>query len=171
MRGFAQHPAEHEIALLAGGDLGALRRWRIARHVARCESCQSTAEGYARLRAELGVAKAVPEVDYQALGHKIRVALAQAGQQPERRDTWIWRAAAGMGLATAAVLLALLVPSRGPETSLSPTASSVGSGQALPGLQTLADGTEAQVTAEGRLSIRSFHQATGTLTITDYYAP
>lgn len=171
MRGFAQHPAEHEIALLAAGDLGALRHWRLARHVARCESCRTAAEGYARLRAELGVAQAVPDVDYHALGHKVRVALAQAEPQPERGGAWIWRAAAGTGLAMAAVVLALLVPSRGPETKLPPPASSVGSSQALPWFQALADGTEAQVTAEGRLSIRSFHQATGTLTITDYYAP
>ena len=171
MKGFAQHPTEHEIALLAGGDLGPVRRWRLARHVARCEGCRTTAEGYARLRVELGAPRALPEVDFEALGHKIRVALAQAQPQPAPSVAWLWRAAAGIGLATAAVLVALLVPFGGPETGLPQTASSAGPSQALPLFQALGNGAEAQVTAEGRLSVRSFHQASGLLTITDYYAP
>jgi hypothetical protein len=35
------HPAETQIALFAGGDLGRWERWRISRHVARCQHCRS----------------------------------------------------------------------------------------------------------------------------------
>jgi hypothetical protein len=40
MLGPARHPAEVEIALFAGGDLGRWERWRVARHVAHCAECQ-----------------------------------------------------------------------------------------------------------------------------------
>jgi hypothetical protein len=35
-----RHPAEAQIALFAGGDLGRWERWRVARHLARCAECQ-----------------------------------------------------------------------------------------------------------------------------------
>ena len=37
---FEKHPAEAQIALLAGGDQGRWERWRVTRHVARCAACQ-----------------------------------------------------------------------------------------------------------------------------------
>jgi hypothetical protein len=39
-RASMRHPAETEIALFAGGDLGRWERWRIARHVAHCVECE-----------------------------------------------------------------------------------------------------------------------------------
>jgi hypothetical protein len=35
-----KHPAQAQIALFAGGDLGRWERWRIARHVAHCAECR-----------------------------------------------------------------------------------------------------------------------------------
>src|ERR1700683_4194194 len=35
-----RHPAEVQIALFVGGDLGRWERWRVARHVASCAGCQ-----------------------------------------------------------------------------------------------------------------------------------
>jgi len=35
-----KHPAEAQMALFAGGDLGRWERWRVARHLARCSECQ-----------------------------------------------------------------------------------------------------------------------------------
>jgi hypothetical protein len=35
-----KHPAEVQLALFAGGDLGRWERWSAARHVARCAECQ-----------------------------------------------------------------------------------------------------------------------------------
>jgi hypothetical protein len=34
-----RHPAQEQIALFSGGDLGRWERWRIARHVAHCAQC------------------------------------------------------------------------------------------------------------------------------------
>ena len=35
-----RHPAEVQVALFAGGDLGRWERWRVGRHVAHCAQCQ-----------------------------------------------------------------------------------------------------------------------------------
>jgi hypothetical protein len=35
-----KHPAQAQIALFAGGDLGRWERWRMARHVAHCAECR-----------------------------------------------------------------------------------------------------------------------------------
>ena len=40
-RSSIKHPAEVQIALFAGGDLGRWERWLVARHVARCADCQN----------------------------------------------------------------------------------------------------------------------------------
>ena len=37
---FVKHPAEAQIALFAGGDLGRWERWRVARHLGLCAECQ-----------------------------------------------------------------------------------------------------------------------------------
>jgi hypothetical protein len=34
------HPAETQIALFAGGDLGRWERWRVSRHISRCSTCR-----------------------------------------------------------------------------------------------------------------------------------
>jgi hypothetical protein len=41
-----KHPDEATLALYAGGDLPLWRRWLVAWHVRRCESCRRTAEIY-----------------------------------------------------------------------------------------------------------------------------
>ncbi len=35
-----KHPNQGTLALHAGGDLGAFARWRMERHLARCEACR-----------------------------------------------------------------------------------------------------------------------------------
>ncbi len=39
-----KHPNEIQLALFAGGDLGAWDRWRVKRHVSRCANCESEVE-------------------------------------------------------------------------------------------------------------------------------
>jgi hypothetical protein len=46
----AVHPAETELALFAGGDLGVWRRRRIASHTRQCASCRKTAEALSMAR-------------------------------------------------------------------------------------------------------------------------
>lgn len=40
------HPNAAELALFAGGDCGRLARWRIARHIGRCEACRAEVEAH-----------------------------------------------------------------------------------------------------------------------------
>ena len=48
-----RHPAEADLALFAGHDLGFVSHWRIDRHVSQCEQCRETVNSFASLRAEI----------------------------------------------------------------------------------------------------------------------
>jgi len=45
-----RHPAEAELALFSGRDLGFWNRWRVGRHVARCQDCRATLEEFEAVR-------------------------------------------------------------------------------------------------------------------------
>jgi hypothetical protein len=58
-----KHPAELQIALFAGGDLGRWERWRVARHVARCAECQHEVQALRGAGTELReLAAEMPEL-------------------------------------------------------------------------------------------------------------
>ncbi len=44
------HPEQTDLALYAGGELGRWRRWRLARHLARCPACREQVEEFRRWR-------------------------------------------------------------------------------------------------------------------------
>ena len=163
------HPSERQLSLYAGEDLSFLGQWLIGWHVRRCPASEAKVAAYVRARTELLAQPPVPEPDFAALGHRIRVEAAQnAGPQTRRRG---WRlAAAGAGAAAVAVAIALILPvgSREPPVPRRSAAEGV-----LPPAKVtlLYEGVEAQLTAEGTLSVRSFHPGSGVLTVTDYYAP
>jgi hypothetical protein len=46
-----RHPNQAALALHAGGDLGAVGRWRIERHLSGCEQCRSEIAEYQRIRS------------------------------------------------------------------------------------------------------------------------
>ena len=48
-----KHPAEAQLALFAGGDLGRWERWRLARHMARCTECRQEVAALQAAGAEL----------------------------------------------------------------------------------------------------------------------
>ena len=82
---FVKHPAEVQIALFAGGDLGRWEAWRVARHVARCVECQHDVEDLCAARTELGdLAAEMPDLPNglswsrlsQEMSGNIRVGLA-----------------------------------------------------------------------------------------------
>lgn len=47
-----RHPDEAALALLAGGELPLVERWRVGRHVRGCEACRAVLEGYQQLRRD-----------------------------------------------------------------------------------------------------------------------
>ena len=169
MRVFGRHPDEQTLSLFAGGDLGALARRFVSRHVNRCEECRTAVASYSRVRTEIAGHSAVPDVDFAALAHNARVALEQQRSEIRVVDRWRWKAAVG-GLAATCLVAVAFIPMERGESPAPPVAT----GQLDPDLTRLPtafDGLAAQITSEGHLAVRAFHQGSGTMTITEYYAP
>ncbi|MCU1275580.1 MAG: anti-ECFsigma factor, ChrR [Bryobacterales bacterium] len=62
-----KHPSEANLALFAGGELGNLRRWSIARHVAACVECGRDVSEFSALRDEAAELCELPEVSWASL--------------------------------------------------------------------------------------------------------
>ena len=169
MKGPGSHPSDLLLSLLAGDDLGALRRFRVRRHVEACEMCAATVAEFRSLRDELSDSAAVPDIDFKALEHQIRATARAEGilARPAGRR---WKVPAAAAAFAASLLLALFTGGPVGET-VRPAAApgGIANGALIENL-TL-PGSEAQITADGRLSVQAFHAASGTLTITDYYLP
>ena len=166
MRFFGWHPGERLLSLFAGDDLGALPRLLVHRHVASCDDCARSVAGYESLRAELARARPMPNTDFGALARQIRAAAADPLPPP----TAHWRGhLAEAGLA-AAVAIAVLLPVE-TEAPSDPAIVSTPPDEAAWSVPEAFLGPEAQLTAEGGLTVRAFHADSGTLTITEYYAP
>ena len=164
-----RHLDEHTIALYAGGDLGRLRRWLVDRHLARCPQCRAAVGDYSGVLDDLAQARPVPEIDFDALAHNVRVAAAQAGPIHGTRTGWRWRAAAGAGLVAVALGMLVLIPnSDDSEADSTLVATSI---PAVPEQVGPWDGDDVQLTSTGSLRVQAFHSGTGALTITDYYVP
>jgi len=160
---------EHTIALHAGGDLGRLRRWLVDRQLARCPQCKAAVSEYSEVLDELARAHPVPEIDFDALAHNVRVAAAQSRPVRGRRTGWRWRAAAGAGLAAVVLGMLVLIPDSDDSEADSPlVATSI---PALPAQMGPWDGDDVQLTSTGSLRVQAYHSGSGALTITDYYAP
>ena len=166
---FGRHPDERTLSLFAGGDLGTLAQRFVSRHVSRCEECRSAVASYSRVRTEIAEHSGVPDIDFEALAHNARVAVEQRRSEIRVGDSWRWKAAIG-GLAATVLIAVAIIPMERDESP----APAVATGQQAPELTRLPaafDGMAAQITSEGHLAVQAFHQGSGTLTITEYYAP
>lgn len=67
-----KHPSEANLALFAGGELGAFRRWSIARHVADCMECRQDLSEFSALRDEAAELSELPEVSWGTLTAEIK---------------------------------------------------------------------------------------------------
>ena len=56
-----KHPAETDLALYAGHDLGFVAEWRIGRHLASCGECRATVDAFGSLRSEIAPLGELPE--------------------------------------------------------------------------------------------------------------
>lgn len=169
MRALNRHPDELQLSLYAGEDLNFLNRWRVARHVKNCRQCEAAVMAHSRVRTELLAQPPVPEPDFEALAHRIRVEAEHVKRAGTRDRGWRW-AVAGAGAAAAAVAIALLLPVGSPELPGSRRAAL----ETIPPpaeVALLYEGADVQVTREGALSVRSYHPGSGVLTVTEYFAP
>lgn len=159
-----RHPDERKLSLLASNDLGPMDRWRVHRHVIRCDRCAATVAAHARMRAEMLKEPPPAQPDFSALAHQVHVEVAQATVAAPRRPGWTVPVA---GTAVAAlILIVLTVPSGIWETDRSaphPVQTT--------SVPILAESMDAQVTTAGALSVRSFHSESATLIVTTYHFP
>jgi hypothetical protein len=85
------HPTEIQLALFAGGDLGAWQRWRVRRHVSLCSGCEGQVQALRAASAQVReVAAELPkDLNWDRLSEEmtgnIRVGLA-AGEAIARFD-------------------------------------------------------------------------------------
>jgi anti-sigma factor RsiW len=66
-----RHPAETDLALLAGGECGPISRFLLRRHVNACRECASKVARFQRLRADLAQI-APPELDWDLLAAEMK---------------------------------------------------------------------------------------------------
>lgn len=65
------HPREHDLALLAGGEAGRIRRFLLGRHLRVCPDCQRKIAEYQDLRDDLAEIE-IPDVNWNFLAADIR---------------------------------------------------------------------------------------------------
>ena len=164
MRPRGRHPSERSLGLHAGGDDAFARRWLVGHHVRKCPECRVAVDEFRRGAAALRAALPAPRADLAGLAHRVRVEAAQARAAPTPPGAWRWKTAAGATLGGLALAAALSLPRPGPD---SPAAGEA----AAPALALPHEGAETLVSAEGRLTVRSYHGGSATLTVTEYYAP
>jgi hypothetical protein len=102
-----RHPSEADLALLAGGDCGWFRRFRVNRHVARCGDCRDTLASFSELRSDTmqrGSDHTLPDLNWDQMAGEmranIRLGLAAGecvGELPAdgRRRSWMPQLAFG----------------------------------------------------------------------------
>jgi len=67
-----RHPNQATLALQAGGDLGPIRSWWTARHLARCAECREEVAGYNEMRELLPELAELPEISWNRMAAEIK---------------------------------------------------------------------------------------------------
>jgi hypothetical protein len=109
-----KHPDQATLALQAGGDLGVWARWRVERHLRRCERCRDEADAFAATRQIAGDLAEIPEIQWNRLAAEmkanIRLGLeagecVRAGDVPLRETPAFTGMRAAIAVASVAALL------------------------------------------------------------------
>jgi hypothetical protein len=101
------HPRDNDLALLAGGEAGRIRRFLLDRHVRACADCRETIAEYQELRA--GLAKLeLPDLNWNFLASdmraNIRLGLEAGACVRTPRVFRLWNPRLGIAFASLAVL-------------------------------------------------------------------
>lgn len=181
-----KHPAEQDLALLAGGETGRLRRFFLDRHLRNCEDCQEKVAGFRELRERLADIE-MPEVNWNFLAREMRANIRvglEAGacvRPPLVAGSWAPR----LTVAFASLLLVvgagfflrdsgLHAPKvvEGPPPVLQATGSGIELRKGTDSLTFLdqqGERTEQTVSAQGVLEARYINGETGSVTINNVY--
>lgn len=181
-----KHPGAENLALYAGGELGALDRWRVGAHLAACESCRGEVQAFRLARQRLWEETELPaEFGWASLEAEMRANIhlgLAAGRivalAPEASQRIGWRAAAGLALATSVVLTGIFLnlPQPNHQTQgivLETTDAGLElreNGRTLTMLQPASTTVTYTVNAEGSMRARYIDSDTGQVTITNVYA-
>jgi len=123
-----KHPDEAALALHAGGDLAFLARWRMERHLTRCERCREEVTAFCDLREMLADLSEPPDLPWRQMAAEmranIRLGLAagecvRAGDRPLREHPLFTGARAAVAMAGMAALLVTGMMLERPAPSLS----------------------------------------------------
>jgi hypothetical protein len=114
-----RHPSESDLSLFAGGDLGVLERWSVARHTRRCSTCGASIRIFKASREVLnsGLNDLPPGLNWNRLATEmtgnIRVGLAAGecvnGVAAARNTRGAWQAAAFVCSATLLLFVAWIL--------------------------------------------------------------
>jgi anti-sigma factor RsiW len=172
---FVRHPAEHDLALFAGGELGPVARWRIEGHLGGCPACRQVVADFFEMRSRVMDLAEAPHLNWEALSNRIqqRAALERAEAPPAMVWRPAWSAAVALLLMVAAGLY-VVQQNAGQRPVLDASANAVewrlGTEQSF----TLVNTTQApdqvmwRVSSEGA-SARYLDQETGQITINHVY--
>jgi len=190
-----RHPNEATLALHAGGDLGAMARWRVERHLRQCESCREELAAFASTREMVTGLAEIPELPWSRLEAEmkanIRLGLA-AGEcvrdASARGAGWFVVAGlrgtrAAVACATVVILLVTGLFLERPHPRTAPAQAVVlehrtdgiemtDGGQAVSLMHTGAESVIYSVSAQGNMGARYVDPKTGVVTVNnlDLYA-
>jgi hypothetical protein len=71
MRENMNHPRENDLALLAGGEAGRIRRFLLNRHLRECADCRESVEEFRELRSDVAELE-LPDLNWSFLAADIR---------------------------------------------------------------------------------------------------
>jgi hypothetical protein len=109
-----KHPKETALALHAGGDLSFFARWRMERHLARCQQCREEVAAFSDFREMLPELAEPPDLPWNQLAAEmranIRLGLAagecvRPGERPLREHPLFTGVRAAVAMASVAALL------------------------------------------------------------------
>ena len=123
-----RHPDETALALHAGGDLPFFARWRMERHLGRCERCRAEVASFSDLREMLPDLAEPPELPWRQMAAEmranIRLGLAAGecvagGERPLREHPLFTGVRAAVAMAGLAALVAggMMLERPAPDTS------------------------------------------------------
>jgi hypothetical protein len=67
-----RHPNQAALALHAGGDLGALARWRMERHLTGCARCREEVAAFQAVRGAVADLSELPELPWNTMAAEMR---------------------------------------------------------------------------------------------------
>jgi anti-sigma factor RsiW len=185
-----KHPNEATLALHAGGDLGAIARWRTERHLAKCERCREELIAFTATREIVTGLAEIPELPWDRLAAEmkanIRLGLA-AGEcvrmAPEalRDNPWFSGARAVVACASIVILLATGLFLERPQPRMAhardvvveKTAGGIqmsDGGQSLGLMNSGAENVIYSVNAQGNMGARYVDPKTGYMMVNNLYA-